>query len=246
MKIRFIKEDSLLMIKSNITYICEQIIKNDDTDINKLFPNDTLISESNKNFPKFNLITADGGNVASTDFENVKIVYGAWRELPDSIAADERMWVAYTMVEDYSYMKTRWEIKNPNDFQNRYLFGYSQQRSLFRNGIARLWWIGRLTYDDSRKDPFELTKFLVAKDQDYIESICGRNVFNNPEIVKATVAALIDFETEGNEINRKTVREISKYMNLLAGTYLIDFMSYKELYEKAKQKILLVSESNEV
>ena len=56
--------------------------------------------------------------------------------------------------------------------------------------MARLWWIGRLTYDSSRSDPYELTRFL-CQDQDYIESICGRNVFNNPIVGNATIAALL-------------------------------------------------------
>ena len=133
-------------------------------------------------------------------------------------------------------MKYRWDASSVSDLENRYLFGYSVQRSLFRNGIARLWWIGRFTYDEDRLDPYELTKFL-CKDQDYIENICGRNIFNNPTVGFATISALCDAEKSGVMINRDVVREMSKYVNLLAGTYLLDALSKEEIYEKIQRKL---------
>ena len=120
--------------------------------------------------------------------------------------------------------------------ENHYLFNYSSQRSLFRNGISRLWWIGRITYDKTRVDPYELTKFL-CRDQDYIESICGRNVFNNPDVGFATLSALYDAEKEGVKIDRFIVREIGKYVNLLAGTYILDVLDKEEIYAKVRKKL---------
>ena len=185
-------------------------------------------------------MSQENGKEALTDLENIKRVYNNMRGLSDSLASDERLWSAYTLVDRYDYMQYRWKINGENDLKNRYLFGYSAHRSLFRNGMARLWWIGRVTYDESRDDPYELTELLITRDQDYAENICGRNVFNNPKVTKATIAALLDVEKEGVEIDRFLVREIAKYMNLLAGTYLLDFIEYDELYNKAKEKILKI------
>jgi hypothetical protein len=108
---------------------------------------------------------------------------------------------------------------------------------LFRNGISRLWWIGRVTYDETLSDPYELTKY-ICKEQDFIESICGRTIFNNPIVQQSTIRAIYDVEKLGININRAEIREISKYVNLLAGTYLLDMLSKEEIYHKVYTKLM--------
>jgi len=171
-----------------------------------------------------------------TDQENIQRVYNHMRFLSDSQASDERICAAYTFSEFIEYMRYRCTSTDVNDMKNHYLFNYSNQRSLFRNGISRLWWIGRITYDDSRMDPYELTKFL-CRDQDFIESICGRNVFNNFNISNPTIKALFDADKSGVKVDRSLVRNISKYVNLLAGTYILDALEEEEIYQKVKKKI---------
>lgn len=85
-------------------------------------------------------------------------------------------------------------------------------------------------------DPYELTKF-ICRDQDFIESICGRNIFNNFDVMKATVVALYDYSKNGGELSRNLVRSVTKYINLLAGTYIIDFLDYETIYLKVKTYI---------
>ncbi len=241
MKIKYLNEKTLFMIKSNANYIADEIVANKDMTIEDILTDDDLISESHLEIKDFKLDMSQAkGKEVITDLENIKRVYNNMRGLSDSRASEERLWTAYTLFDMYDYMQYRWPIRNERDLKNRYLFNYSAQRSLFRNGMSRLWWIGRVTYEQHRDDPYELTEFLVSKDQDYIESICGRNVFNNSQIIKATLSALLDSEKEGMRIDRKIVRTISEYMNLMAGTYLLDFMSYEEIYEKTKEKLLRI------
>lgn len=241
MKIKYLNEKGLMMIRSNTEYIAKEIIRDRTKKITDIFQDDDIIAESPYDLPDFKLdMSQEKGKEALTDLENIKRVYNNMRGISDSLASDERLWTAYTLVDRYDYMKYRWKISSENDLKNRYLFGYSAHRSLFRNGMSRLWWIGRVTFDESRDDPYELTEFLITRDQDYAENICGRNVFNNPKVTKATIAALLDVEKKGFIIDRFLVREVAKYMNLLAGTYLLDFMEYDDLYNKAKEKILKI------
>lgn len=241
MKIKYLTEKGLMMVRSNTEHIAKEILTDKNIRISDLFKDDDIVSESAYDLPDFKLdMSQEKGREPLTDFENVKRVYNNMRGLSDSLASDERLWTAYTLVDKYDYMRYRWKVNSEKDLKNRYLFGYSAQRSLFRNGMARLWWIGRVSYDESRDDPYELTEFLVTRDQDYAENICGRNFFNNPKVIRSTIAALLDSEKEGVVIDRFLVREIAKYMNLLAGTYLLDFMEYDELYNKAREKIVKI------
>ena len=119
-----------------------------------------------------------------------------------------------------------------------YFFSNSPKRSLFRNGIARLWWIGHLTYDAKRTgNKFELTEYVCSK-QDHINLLLDINFGNNSDIVRATIQALIDAEKEGTYVDRDVVRDLSQYINTLGGIYLIDALSFETVYKKSREKIL--------
>jgi len=237
MRIKYITEDDLNAIKSNAPTIFREVISGQGKTIDEVLGNDSLIKYSSFEIDEFVLdMSQPKGKENLTDQENIQRVYNHMRFLSDSQASDERIWVAYTFSEFIEYMRYRWSASDVNDMENHYLFNYSNQRSLFRNGISRLWWIGRITYDDTRTDPYELTKFL-CKDQDFIESICGRNIFNNPDIGYSTIKALFDADKSGIKVDRYLVRDIGKYINLLAGTYILDAMKKDEIYEKVKKKI---------
>lgn len=237
MKLKYIIEDDLLAIKSNMDIIYQKLLVEGEKNIEEIMKNEGLIKESQYEIDDFKLdMSQPKGKENLTDIENIQRVYNHMKVLSDSQASDERIWVAYTFSIFLDYMKYRWSAFNVNDMENHYLFNYTSQRSLYRNGIARLWWIGRVTYDKTRVDPYELTKFL-CRDQDYIESICGRNVFNNPDVGFATLNALFDAEKAGVKIDRYVVREVAKYVNLLSGTYILGIMDKEEIYDKICKKI---------
>ncbi|RDU23233.1 DUF6339 family protein [Anaerosacchariphilus polymeriproducens] len=237
MKIKYMIEDDLNTLKSNLPGVFKEVVAPGGISINKMFSREDMIKNTPYEIDEFTLdMSQPKGKESLTDVENIQRVYNHMKFLSDSQASDERIWLAYTFSEFIDYMRYRWTANSVSDLENRYLFGYSVQRSLFRNGIARLWWIGRFTYDLNRLDPYELTKFL-CKDQDYIESICGRNIFNNPDVGVATVSALFDAEKNGKTVNRDVVRNMGKYVNVLAGTYLLDSLSREEIYNKVSKKL---------
>lgn len=237
MRIKYLPEDNLNFIKSNLSSILKRVVRNKECSVSDLFGDPAFIHSTSMAIDDFQLdMSQPIGKESLTDIENIQRVYNHMRFLTDSQASDERIWAAYAFSECLEYMRYRWPATRIEDLENRYLFGYSIQRSLFRNGMSRLWWIGRFTYDSNRADPYELTKFL-CKDQDYIENICGRNIFNNPIIGNAAISALYDADKNGININRETVRDIGKYINLLAGTYLLDSLEKEEVYGKVCKRL---------
>lgn len=235
MKIKYIVEDDINTIKTNLQGVLKEVVVEGSKTLSQFLDKENALKDSNIEMDSFLLdMSQPKGKESLTDTENVQRVYGHMKYLSDSQASDERIWAAYTLSEFLDYMKYRWPASKAEDIENRYIFGYSVQRSLFRNGIARLWWIGRFTYDQTRPDPYELTKFL-CRDQDFIENICGRNIFNNPDVGLTVIAALRDAEKAGVIVNRECVRNLAKYVNLLSGTYLLDAMEKDEIYKKIKE-----------
>ena len=236
-KIKFLKEDTIELLEKNAEPLYKDLFLNGRT-LEEFLGDSGMIMETPFEIEDFTLdMGQPEGKEALTDAENAKRIYSHMKALSDSQASDERIWLAYTLGEQIEYMKYRWKVSSSKDMLNRYFFNYSRNRSLFRNGIARLWWIGRVTYDEKRSDPFELTKFL-CNHQDFIETICGRSTFNHPVVQKATLNAIYDVLKEKKGDNREVIREIAKYVNLLSGTYILDMLSYEEIYSKVHTKLL--------
>lgn len=173
-----------------------------------------------------------------TELENVQRVYNNLRFLSGSQASDERLWAGLCINHFWKYTQYRWNIVSNctvNNVKQHFFFGFGPRRSLTRNAISRLWWIGRLTYDSSRKDPYELTRF-VCENADYVMHILERNTSNSPIITKAFLSALLTAREEGCLINTNTVGELSKYLNLLGGTYILDCLPESIIFNKILEK----------
>ena len=196
--------------------------------------------------PKITLdMTAPEGKEFTTEFENVKSVYSALRFLSDSNAADERVWAGLCLGPFYNYVRYRWDINSADSVKQHFFFGYNNRRSYTRNAIARLWWIGRLTYDKSRPDHWEMTKY-VCSHSDIILHIIERGTSNNIHILRGFIGAMIDAEQDGVVLNTNDIGMLAKYLNLLGGSYILDAMPEEWIKQKIRNKIdSIIQKGNE-
>jgi hypothetical protein len=153
-------------------------------------------------------------------------------------ASDERLWAGLSINHFWKYTQYRWNIVSKctvDSVRQHFFFGFGARRSLTRNAIARLWWIGRLTYDTSRKDPYELTRF-VCEHADFIMHILENNTSNSLLVTRAFLSALLTAREEGCTINTDTVAVLQKYLNVLGGTYILDCLPEAKIYDKILEK----------
>lgn len=171
-----------------------------------------------------------------TDFENVKRVYGALKFLSDSNASEERLWAAMCLGPGYQYVQYRWPVKTSENVLQHFYYAYGGRRSLTRNAIARLWWIGRLTYDKDRKDPYELTRYVCSA-ADYIMHFIERNTSNNLHVLRPVIEAILEAREKGYDVNTDDAGTLSKYLNILGGMYILDAMPEEWVKNKIANKI---------
>lgn len=102
--------------------------------------------------------------------------------------------------------------------------------------MSKLWWCGRLTYDEQRKDPFELTKYLIDDYATKMLIIFSNNYISNHDITVGLFSALKYLEDIGYKIKGKNHRdvyyEVTKYLNVLGGTYILAYFTSEELEQK--------------
>lgn len=245
MKLQLISQDSIDIIKSNLEIWKTRFDADDATWLEEKLEGMLFLPTSYEDIPDFELVM-DGENPFATEAKNVEIMYSNLQFLTDSQASDERLWAGLGLSYFWKYIKYRWAIdgrSSVDTLRNHFFFGMGPRVSLTRQGVARLWWIGRLTYDGQRSDPFELTK-LVCEQASFIPDILERNTSNNPRIVHAFLDALLALRVEGITITAELVRELSKYLNVLGGTYLLDCLSPEKIMLKVTEKGRELAEGN--
>lgn len=178
------------------------------------------------------------------DLANTRTLYTALRHLSPIQAADERLWVYLSHVTYWDYMRKRWAVEQyagkprfAEIVQERYFFMPDRPRALIRNGIARLWWYGYTTYDDTRDDPFELTAVLL-KNLDVTQSILERAFSRNRTLTRALLSVLLEREKAGNPFyERESVRDLAKYLVQVGGVTIIDALSFAEIRDAVNRKV---------
>ena len=237
MKLQFVSYDNIDIIKSNLKSWVDNFKQDSSEWLQEELGNALFSDTKFADIPDFNLdMSADKPFL--TEAENVKRIYGNLRFLSDSQASDERLWAGLCLGPFWDYVKYRWDINKKctvSNVQQHFFFGFGARRSLTRNALSRLWWIGRLTYDEKRSDPWELTKF-VCESADYIMHILERNTSNNPAIIRPFLSAIIEAKEQGLPIDTNTVGELAKYLNLLGGIYILDCLPEQRIYDKILAK----------
>lgn len=240
MKLQFVSSGNISIIKSNLN-IWVNNFKQDSLDwLQQELENPLFIDTELQEIPDFSLDISEDKSFL-TDAENARRIYGNLYFLSDSQASDERLWIGLCLGPFWNYVKYRWDIdrKCTVEHLKEHVFfkkeKESMRRCLMRNAISRLWWIGRLTYDENRSDPWELTKF-VCEYSDHNMHIMERNSSHNPSIIRPFLNALIDARAEGFLINTDAVGELAKYLNLLGGIYILDCLPKQRIYDKILAK----------
>ncbi|MCZ2154971.1 MAG: hypothetical protein LC114_13900, partial [Bryobacterales bacterium] len=149
-----------------------------------------------------------------------------------------------THVTHWEYMRKRWPVEQyigkqnlRENIQERYFFMPNKSRALIRNGMARLWWYGYCSYDESRDDPFELTTALL-KHLDVTQSILERALSLNTNVTKTMLSVLLEREKAGTPFYvRDKVRDLAKYMVQIGGVTIIDALEEPDLREIVSGKI---------
>lgn len=250
MKIHFLKQNSVYLLKEKDLKKNLKYYQNSSNSmlILKYKDQDLFAQYDKKDFPDFQLII---NNDPSYDYQNMKIIYENLKELTDSQASDERIWSGLAHYHFWEYMKKRWPMPNETDKQikhilNNYFF-WNSTKAVFLNGLSRLWWYARYTYDETFDDPYELTKYICEHDiNGKIFPLLSCKFAINKEVFKNIIKAVKEYEEENQIVlSRKQFNDLKSYLNRLSGKIVIDVLSYEELKDKIVKKIeILVKETD--
>ena len=248
MKLHFLKENSLEALRSNIANNLNEYKQPTNQWIFDYFYEDNPFGEYKYEFPDFSLECKDEEKQGIIDVQNTIILYSSMKILTDTQASDERLWSGLCHYDFWGFLQKRWNVDKKeklklSEIKTRYFFAHNKRRSLFTNSLSKLWWLGRLTYDDSKIDPFELTKYFCDDYATKTLIIFSNNYMGNREITKGLISALKQLDEEGyvhkSGIKRQVYYDATEYLNILGGTYILDYFTAEEI----KEKVLLYMKS---
>ena len=201
------------------------------------------LKETNYTLP--DSINLPSSKESDKEVEAVRQLYLPLKGLPHSIACDERLWAGLCIDRFLKYTRERWEFGmdlSEGKINDHFLFMGQSKKAYTRNAIARLWWLGDLTYDEERSNPFEITEFIL-KDTDYIVNLLERAFSSNRNIFREFVEAVEKARAEGHSVERQEIRELCKYLNLLGGVYILDALPKGMIFEKIYAKAIALQNS---
>lgn len=229
------RDDALTYFKANVQYNCRNYLNLDNHWIFEKYTEGSPFLEFKLEVPNFELdMTSE--RPENTDYNNVKILYSALKGISDTQASDERFWAGLSHGDLWDFMQYRCKLTNENITENKVLtnffFNYGNKRSLIVNPLSRLWWVGRLIFDETSSNPYRALEYMKIDFGTKVLSLFSSNYTNNPVITRAVLSAIIDLENNGNKIGRNDYLEIIRYVNVLGGIIVLDYLSEVELKNK--------------
>lgn len=228
MKLNYLKTDAIAQLRENCLENMAYYMSNEswiESYLSPYFEGNPCLLESRITYQKADLIIPQGSSrdASKTDVENAKRLHKSLKNLTLAQAMDARIWTFLTHEVYHEYMRARW-IESSNNITKGTLERYfaNTNREIIRNGIARLWWYGYLTYDENRKDPYELTEVLLSK-QDIAQGLLERNLGNNKKWLINVLEIIKEYQEIYPDLtNKKNMQSLSKYFDFCGGVGILD------------------------
>lgn len=253
MKLVFMKRTALETLKSNLPQIYPKyFFLNEVTNLWM-----TEVCEENpfqkfEEVEKFELAPLNKNlTLGEVDFQNCKIIYSNLKFLTETQAADERLWAGLAHENFYDYLRLRWKMNDVtktdkdivNQIRNRFFFTGSARQSIANNTLAKYWWVGKLFYDETRKNPFEKLDIVSAVDlSTKIVYILGYAFSSNPKIRDGIVKFFQHYRDKGMDIRdwKNILKSAFMELNKISGAIILDCLSEDEISE------ILIGEANKL
>lgn len=190
-------------------------------------------------FPDFELTCGDGEatdeEYALTDTENVRIIYDAMRDLPTATAVDQRFWAGLCHTDLWDYVQYRrrkaFVSGNDSDIKSSFFFMRGIKRSAHIHCVSRLWWAGRLTYDEQNSsNPYALTPLLTGNAfASRIMLFSSSNLTANKDTALGILDAIKEQADAGVPLRREHFVGATKYLNRMGAITILDYLDRKRV-----------------
>lgn len=236
--VKFMSDETLETLRVNLNGLIQNFIDNpkDSSWITSLTDERTFIT---KKFiiDDFKLKIPKNSKDKVKEIENSIILYEHLKDLPRYVLTDERFWNWINFEKGYEVALLMMPVTiGSSVIKNHWLFTQGKRRGLFFGVLSRAFLRVMLTVDNSKEDPYELTKFVIEKPERF-RNLSWRTFSSQKHIVTGTLKAEKQLYKEyGNIEKTKYFTEIAKDVSKYGSVNLIDIMNENDIYEYVYNK----------
>lgn len=171
--------------------------------------------------------------LSKDDCKNSIELYKQLQKIDRVQANDKRLWVSLTHTRFFSYTKKRWKvsaISSDDTIKERFHFEGTGIEARMRNAISRLWWAAKITYDQRRENPFELTEVLWEK-QDIYTALVERSFVSYPNVVHG----FLDFYKRNKHLKEDDLRALLRGLNAVGGVKILPLIPTEEMPDELRR-----------
>ena len=223
---------ALATLKANKNEVTNKLIENpNSSDWLSEFVGDDLYVTKKYEIEDFILKVPSNEKDRETDIYNSIILYEKLNKLPLHVLTDERFWCWVMFDKGYEASLKYMPVKKESSiFKDHWLFSQGKRRGLFFGVLSRCYFRVALSVDDTLKDPYELTKFVISNPLRFRE-LTWRSFSSEKMIVLGTLKAekRIIEEYPNYEENATRFGDIAKLLSKLGSVMLLDVMTEKDI-----------------
>ena len=242
--IKYMSDVALATLKANKNEVTNKLIENpNSSDWLSEFVGDDLYVTKKYEIEDFILKVPSNEKDRETDIYNSIILYEKLNKLPLHVLTDERFWCWVMFDKGYEVSLKYMPVKKESSiFKDHWLFSQGKRRGLFFGVLSRCYFRVALSVDDTLKDPYELTKFVISNPLRFRE-LTWRSFSSEKMIVLGTLKAekRIIEEYPNYEENATRFGDIAKLLSKLGSVMLLDVMTEKDIegyvYKKYKNMV---------
>lgn len=238
--LKYLTDEGLAALKGSFSSNLKEYIAGNQEFFLDFLDKNNYIADSSYKIDDFTEKLVYTGDNDADDLHNVSVVYDAMKHIPSYIMMDDRFWAGITHTIMWEYIRKRRAedvfasgVQNQSDKIYNSFFTHTKhgmKRGTYVNCVSRLWWAGKLTYDESSTNHYILTEELCKKGfASTIILFSSSNIMGRKDAREALLRSIKKAREEGNDVKRDDIVAGIRYMNLVAGSSLIDTMEYNEL-----------------
>ncbi|NCD06979.1 MAG: hypothetical protein EOL97_12745 [Spirochaetia bacterium] len=241
--IKYMTDVAIKTFKNSLNFFSKEIINNPNNIkwLHEYIKGDPIFVEKKYQIEDFELYIPRDSKDRETDFKNSVLLYNSLKDLPMSILTDERFWNWINFEKGYKVAQINMPISIDNSvLKDHWLFSQGQRRGLFFGVLSRCFFRVYFTIDDSLKDKYELTKFVINKPERF-RNLSWRAYSSQKHIVLGALKAEKKIIDKFGDIEKAThFTELAKYISQLGSVMLLDVISEEEISKLVYKKYIQI------
>lgn len=179
----------------------------------------------------------------NNDYQSGIAIYEAYRGISPLLASLPDLWIYLGHVDLFSYVQARHsEVLKETCTEDFVIDHWFQNRvSRFRMALPSGWWSVYLSIDNSREDPYELTKILYSNQEFRTNSFGSQILIRHRE----AMIGVLEFLSEHKELLEEGMNSRAQYIRILfnkiGGYKPIAFMDRQFFKDELEKRLGILS-----